>query len=247
MREHLIKSYNKTPLNVLAEELGIENTDTVRKQASLLGVATGYHEWTDYEEEYLRAKWGEMTIQNIARKLKLTYQAVLQKSNRMGLGNQIYSSGDWYPIPLVSEILGVKTRTVYNWRDSGKLEVSKFAVGKTYRYRVRYSEFMRFIEENQSRYDTRKCDMVAIRGMYQSFRMTGDSFTVGKLPEWLTDKIASDNKKPKLQGPKSWTKKEERKLLRLKSEGVEVKNLHIHMNRTNDSVRGKLRELKMDS
>ena len=245
MKDYLRENYGIIPLEQLMQEMGIDSPHKIKHQARALGLTKEYHKWTDAEEEHLIDKWGEKPVEALAKDIGVSEAAIKTKAHNIGLRNQLHASGNWYSVQTTADILGVADGTVYYWIDKGYIKTRKLKVGKSYRYRVNYTYLIEFLEKHQNRYDTRKCNMGIIKGLLTTHLITkGDRFKISDIPKWLDEKIESDKQRPLLGGPREWTLKEESKLWALSQGGKEVKDISLLLDRTPNSIRSKLRELR---
>lgn len=110
--------------------------------------------WTEEEVHYLETYWGHRSIQNIAKFLDRSPDAVSTKAYKLGLGN-VKGSIDGLTLIELPEILGVPYNSIRRtWRDAG-LRVRK--CGKNIAY-VKEKDLHKFMRENTHLWDARKCD-----------------------------------------------------------------------------------------
>lgn len=244
MEKYLKDNYGKIPVEEIMKTIKVYDVRKIQRKASYLGATSDFHVWTDEEVDYLETGWGTVSIRSMSRHLKVSQQAVIQKAHRMGLGNQLEASGDFYTLKLVAEMLGICTRTIYNWVNTGVIECNRLAVGKSTRVRVRYTSLIEFLKNNKSMYDTRYCDMSLIKSLLTEYSIRNENtITIKDMPDWLQCKIEHDNKQSDRLKAKSWTTKEEKRLRDMYDKNVPIKEICEVLNRTGDSVRGKIRNL----
>lgn len=245
MEEYLIENYGKIPSETLAKTLGVKDGNTVRKKASTLGICKQLHTWNEKDLEYLKDSWGDTCIKTIAQTIGTTEESVRQKGYLLGLRNQLHETGNFITMRHVSEITGVGLRTVYSWVDNKKLKCRLLKLKQASRYRITLDDLTEFLRENPKLYNTNKCDITTIKSMLCKYKIhTDGSITIGELPKWFKDKMESDSKIAYRTEPKYWTLREEKMLVDELNKGETIKNISIKFNRSEDSIRGKLRKLK---
>lgn len=244
MFEYLKENYGNIPTEDIAETLGV-SVDNVKRRASYMGITGEYREWTQEEEYFLEDYWGSKSVEYLSEKLDRSENAIKLKAHKMGLGNQLEASGNWLSVPTVAKILGTSKSGVYYWVKNGIIKSRKLKVGDSFRYQIRYSYLIDFLKEQQDRYDTRKCDMRIIRGMLSGHTIhRNQRFRVYDIPDWMKQKIERDRQKDYVREPRDWTTGEERLLLRLVDEQNTLHEIGAILNRSTESIRGKLRTIK---
>lgn len=244
MKKYVMDNYGVKPTEDIMRHLDINDVHKLRNQAKYLGVSKDGHVWSSEEENYLMSNWGDVSIRYMAKRLNVSTNAILQKANKLKLGNQLYYSGDWYTATTISELLGVNKRAVYNWMQKGLLEHKLINVGSVYRARVRYNSLSKFLERYTELYDTRDCDLELLKAVVSKKLNSRNSIEPGdNVPKWLYTKIEQDKIGYDKTEIKFWTKLEELRLIHLVREGKTNNELSRIFGRTKYSIEGKLRKL----
>lgn len=109
--------------------------------------------WTKQEEEYLVKKYGKMTVAEIAKKLKKSYRAVMDKINHLGIGNYFSNSLD-LSLAEVCRLVGRDKETIKTtWVKYGLIitKKGKFSM-------IREQDLLDFMRNNPNRWNATKCE-----------------------------------------------------------------------------------------
>lgn len=183
-----------------------------------------HKKWSKEEIEYLEEKWGNISLEKIAKKLGRTPAAVKTKVCKLDIG-MFFESGN---LILLKDLL--ITLGQYNIEDT----ISKF---KKYNCPIRYvrikkkiyrkidlDEFWCWMEQHK--------DIISFKNFEKNL--------LGKEPEWVEHKRKLDKHTPKNQY-RFWTTEEENLLLsKAKSGKYDLMDLSIEFNRTESAIRRKL-------
>lgn len=232
----LYSFYQVKPMNELILLLPNRTRESIIKKAKQLGLNCENRHWLTEEVTYLEEKWGVMTIENIAKKLARTKNAVLLKAHKIGLREQIIANGEYLTPKDISNILAVGTRTVYNWMDKNYLNYKKFRINSIKKYQISIDNFKLFIEEHEDKWNTRTADIKFITSCYTTFRDIAST----KVPEWLQQKINVDKHKKPRGCRKQWTIKEENRVKSMINGGKTCKEIALLLNRSFYSVQDKI-------
>ncbi len=109
----------------LARALGWPGWE-IKKRAAVLGIATKVldrHAWTSQEIAFLEEWTGSRSSKWIARRLKLTEMAVINKQKRLGFSRRVQSDG--YTVHELEQCLGMDHRYITRWIREGKLKAKQ--------------------------------------------------------------------------------------------------------------------------
>jgi DNA-binding CsgD family transcriptional regulator len=199
--------------------------------------------WTIEEEEYLMNKWGKMTVANISKKLGRSENAVLLKAHKLGLKNQVIANGTYLRPKDIADMLNIEIRNIYNWLDYGYINYRKFKIKSIKKYQITMDSFKEFLHKYQNLWNAKFADLILIKSCFINCTAVSnyDDYT---LPLWLEEKISKDVTLIKAKEYKSWTTKEEEKLIFLLQQGKNNKEIASILNRSIYSVQGKVRHIK---
>ena len=74
----------KLSISEIATALG-RSYFTVQRYMSILGISTGIHKWTKFEDEKLRELWEEYPAGYISRVLNVNENCIYNRAKRLGL------------------------------------------------------------------------------------------------------------------------------------------------------------------
>jgi hypothetical protein len=193
----LIECYHVKPVEELLELLPDRTRDSIIKKAKQLGLNYENRCWTEEEVIYLEEKWGVVCVENIAKKLGRTKNAVLLKAHKIGLREQVIGNGQYLTPKDISSLLSVGIRTVYNWMNRGYIKYKKLKINSMKKYQITVINFRSFLENHKEKWSTRRANINFINSCFKT------------VPQWLTDKIEADKLKKSQLPRKQWTVKEE--------------------------------------
>lgn len=131
--------------------------------------------WTEEELNYLQDKWGVMTLEGIAKKLKRTEVAVKLKAQRIGLGDpRTHLNG--ITMSELSKALNIHYGIVRNWRDKYGLPVRQVRLVKKPVWVISYDDFWKWAEKNKHMIDFSRVERLAL----------------GPEPKWVAEKRKAD-------------------------------------------------------
>ena len=183
--------------------------------------------WSIEDDEHLIEKWGNVSVKNIAKKLKRSVKAVKIRAFRLGLG-EFHSAGDLLLVKDLIEALGYSyvEQNVNKFKENGcPIRYIKYDK-KRYR-KISIDEFWKWCEKNK--------DVVNFAFFEKNM--------LGKEPSWVDvkrkiDKANYTNRKV------LWTKDQERLLVAKARTGkYTLDQLSLEFNRTEQAVRRKLFDL----
>lgn len=190
------------------------------------------HLWTQEDEEYLRTKWGSISIKAIAKKINCTPEAVKHRAIKLKLGGYLNSSDLITISSLTKEIFGKdmhdqSTRIRKRWEKLG-LVFHKRIIDKRYLYMINIDEFWEWLEKHKSAVNLSKLEPGVL----------------GKEPEWVKTKRKNDILKVSKEY-KFWTKAEEDRLKLMIHDGLSITEIAKNLRRTVPSVNIRIVELKL--
>ncbi|MFQ8652072.1 hypothetical protein [Hominilimicola sp.] len=154
--------------------------------------------WTKEEVEYLKEKWGNVSIPILAKKLNRSVNAVKLKAGRLNLGpmleNGAYVTLNQLAIALTGKIFSSYCKK--SWIENRGMPVhNKKVIKNTFKI-VYLDEFWKWAEKNRSFLDFSKME----------------TLTLGKEPEWVNEQRKKDYTSNALQRKDKWTPYEDDKL-----------------------------------
>lgn len=135
-------------------------------------------EWSEADVQFLKDKWGEMSIARIAKKLNRTVNAVKVKAARLGLNNAL-NHIDGITLNQLAKVFGVSygwtIKTI--WIDQLKIpyKTKITAQTKAYRY-ICIDDFWKWATKNKHRINFGKLE----------------ENVLGKEPAWVAEKRKAD-------------------------------------------------------
>lgn len=154
--------------------------------------------WTKEDVEYLKEKWGNVSISSLAKKLNRSVNAVKLKTKRLGLGPML-ENGSYVTLNQVAIALTGRNFSSYykkSWIENRGMPVNnKKVINNTFKI-IYLDEFWKWAEKNRSFLDFSKMEPLAL----------------GKEPEWVNEQRKKDYKSNALQRKDQWTPYEDDKL-----------------------------------
>lgn len=154
--------------------------------------------WTKEDVEYLKEKWGNVSISSIAKKLNRSVNAVKLKAKRLGLGPML-ENGSYVTLNQVAIALTGRNFSSYykkSWIENRGMPVhNKKVINNTFKI-IYLDEFWKWAEKNRSFLDFSKMEPLAL----------------GKEPAWVNEQRKKDYKSNALQRKDRWTPYEDDKL-----------------------------------
>lgn len=154
--------------------------------------------WTKEDVEYLKEKWGTVSIPYIAQKLNRSVNAIKLKAGRLNLGPML-ENGSYVTLNQVAIALTGRPFSSYykkSWIENRGMPVhSKKVIKNTFKI-VYLDEFWKWAEKNRSFLDFSKMEPL----------------TLGKEPAWVNEQRKKDYKSNALQRKDRWTPYEDDKL-----------------------------------
>ena len=184
-------------------------------------------EWTFDEEEYLKDYWGSLSIETIAKNMRRTVNSLKVKAVRMKLGPMLMNNYDVISISGISDLLGVtRDRIMFRWQNLGLKIKSKKLTNKKKYYVVIWEDLLKFLEENQNEWDSRKVE----------------PYMLGSEPEWLIEKRKKDRNENPLWY-RRWTKEDINEVLFLFKSKKTYQEIADKVDRSEGAVAYVLRNL----
>lgn len=189
--------------------------------------------WTPEEEAYLQDKWGTLSVSTIAKSLGRSIDAVIVRSQRLGLGSHLASdvriSVNQLMLALYQADTGSTGYTMHKLIREG-LPVKTHKV-KTKNFRViDIDEFWKWAEDHKEFLDFSKFE----------------EYSLGKEPEWVKVKRKADFQKTQQQGAhnEAWTTTIDQKLKRLLSQHkYTYRDLSKELNRSEGAIKRRILDL----
>lgn len=182
--------------------------------------------WTEVETEYLKDKWGSISIGGIARKLNRTENAIIVKACRLKLG-AFTEAGDYITFNQLCNALGMGSGGYkdISWINNKSFPI-KYKLRRTTRIKVVYvDDFWKWADENRTMIDFSKVE----------------ENILGIEPEWVKKKRKSDFNKPK---GIPWTSEEDARLaIYLKQFKYYYKDLAKIFNRSSGAIQRRICDL----
>lgn len=154
--------------------------------------------WTKEDVEYLKEKWGNVSISSIAKKLNRSVNAVKLKAKRLGLGPML-ENGSYVTLNQVAIALTGRNFSSYykkSWIENRGMPVhNKKVINNTFKI-IYLDEFWKWAEKNRSFLDFSKMEPL----------------TLGKEPAWVNEQRKKDYKSNALQRKDRWMPYEDDKL-----------------------------------
>lgn len=154
--------------------------------------------WTKEDVEYLKEKWGNVSIPILAKKLNRSVNAVKLKAGRLNLGPML-ENGAYVTLNQLAIALTGKNFSSYckkSWIENRGMPVhNKKVIKNTFKI-VYLDEFWKWAEKNRSFLDFSKME----------------TLTLGKEPEWVNEQRKKDYTSNALQRKDKWTPYEDDKL-----------------------------------
>ena len=188
--------------------------------------------WTAEEVEYLKDKWGEVSISTLAKKMDRTVYSVKNKAFKIGLGNFI-QQGDYVTFKELLDAIGQGGNYSYLKmrleRDGFPIKYKKVINNK---FAIVYiNDFWKWTEKNKQKINFAKFEEGAL----------------GKEPNWVAEKRRADLLNPsKTNHNRKWTLADDDKLMYMcKSCRYTYKDIADELNRTQAAVKRRLYDLKV--
>lgn len=154
--------------------------------------------WTKEDVEYLKEKWGTVSIPYIAQKLNRSVNAIKLKAGRLNLGPML-ENGSYVTLNQVAIALTGRPFSSYykkSWIENRGMPVhNKKVMNNTFKI-IYLDEFWKWAEKNRSFLDFSKMEPL----------------TLGKEPAWVNEQRKKDYKSNALQRKDRWTPYEDDKL-----------------------------------
>lgn len=187
--------------------------------------------WSEADTEYLQEKWGNISVNAIAKHLGRKPSAVYQRAQRLGLGGFL-SSGDFYvcrhQLLLALGITGGDTYKTISWIKNRGLPTHRITRIKQTFEVIYIDEFWEWAEKNQSFLD------------FSRF----EKYNLGPEPEWVDKKRQQDYMHSRQFKKTPWTKDEDARLLYyLRQYKYSYMDLSKMLNRTTGAIQKRISEL----
>ena len=187
--------------------------------------------WTPEEESYLEDKWGTISIKGIAKSLNRSENAVIVRSQRMGLG-AFLESGDYITWNQLQIALGMGTSgsgyKMISWVQNRDFPLHTKRIRSNSFKIVFLDEFWSWAEKNKAFLDFSKFEPCAL----------------GEEPAWVQEKRRQDYSDRLQIKNAPWTSHEDEKLIRLvRKQRYGFRELSQMMKRTEGAIQRRLTDL----
>ena len=150
-QEIIYKYYPVLKAQEVADMVGMKKENLIA-WAHRHGISNNYY-WTKDEEEYLLKWYGKMSAKAIAKKLGRSYRAVLDKLQKIQMGNFI-DNADGLTLAEVCRLVG---------RDKETIKKTWVKCGLKIRKKGKYSmikecDLLEFMENNPDRWNAAECE-----------------------------------------------------------------------------------------
>lgn len=177
--------------------------------------------WTVEEEDKILEKWGEVSIKKLAKSLKRSELAVINKARELGLKlSQVENQIDGILISDLSNVLGVTSAKINNWIAKHELPLKIWSISstRTVKY-INLDDFWKWAEKNPERIYTKLFEKRAL----------------GAEPLWMIEKRKDDWAK--------WSAFDSKILKELNEDGISMKEMALYFSCTVEDVRNELKFL----
>lgn len=184
--------------------------------------------WSKEQEQYLRDKWGSVSIPTIAKHLGRTVNAVNLKASRLGLGAML-EAGDYITVNQLCDHLGVSySYTVKMWQNQGMPIRLKKVINNSFKV-VYINDFWRWAEPNKMTIDFSRLKPGAL----------------GPEPDWVTHKRKADFLAAQYKTT-PWTTEEDKLLIHLLDQyRYSYRDISIELKRTEGALKRRMGDLNL--
>lgn len=186
------------------------------------GLEREHKRYTKEEDEYIEEKWGQISLQAIAKKLGRSKEAIESRGYKLGLGGSTYIA-DMLTTGDCAKIVGVDITTINNWIKSFGLKAKLKKVNVKSVYRIDMNDFAKFLESHQHLWNGLNVEQYALGIEY----------------DWLIAKRKKDREKVTHKNNSAWTLTEERKAIDYFRKGLSCTEISPLLNRTVIALRKK--------
>lgn len=197
----------------------IKNLDWVKSKVEDKNNYRERLDFTEYELEYIKRNWGSLSAKTIGKNLGRTETGIKLKAKRLKLGGRKkhFSQRE------VSELLSMSPKTLKKYREAGIIRMYKAATEQKI-YSIRLNDLLKFMEENQDKWDARKL-------LYEPWLSR---------PDWFKDKLDKDRLKSEKGNGCRYTKADDRKIIELYRSGKTNKEIAEYMGRSKNGIAHRL-------
>ena len=189
--------------------------------------------WTPEEEAYLQDKWGTLSVSTIAKSLGRSIDAVVVRSQRLGLGSHLASdvriSVNQLMLALYQADTGSTGYTMHKLIREGLPVKTQKVKTKSFRV-IDIDEFWKWAEDHKEFLDFSKFE----------------EYSLGKEPDWAKVKRKADFQKLQQQGEHNevWTTTIDQKLKRMLSQHkYTYRDLSKELNRSEGAIKRRILDL----
>ena len=175
--------------------------------------------WSQEEKDYLAEKWGQCSVEGIAKHLQRSVSSVINKSAKLGLGPQ-KDKTDAVPIKDFMAALGRHSAYVTKMRALMKLglPVIRHKLGRKTYYKIQIHEFWKWAETHRGAINWSKLEKNML----------------GKEPKWVNECRKMDYAIS--SRPREWTKSEDHLLIQLVRTNKTIREVTNILNRTTTAI-----------
>lgn len=183
-------------------------------------------DWLPEEIAYLKSRWGQLSINYIATKLKRTEIAVYVKATKLKLGG-LLEGRDYLIISDAAKILGVDKSTISFYIKKKELPCSKIQLYKRENYVIKFKDFITWLQVKPLNWNSTKADLDAL-------------LTLGVDKKFLLQKYDADTKELKRS---SINPLEEYKIIKYYKEGYTYDEMCELLDKTYSTVKSTISRL----
>lgn len=183
--------------------------------------------WTKEELEYLQNNWGEQTPDIIARNLKRSVGAVINKSKKLELGSFLDNS-EYVNAFSITQLMGIDSHVIQRtWKNHG-FKMTKKKIRGNERFEViKFDKFLKWLRTHQDLWDSRKIP----------------PYGLGTEPEWLKEKREKDKLLPAKSRGTKYTPEEDNKIVLMYRMGRTQREIAQQLGRSESSVNARIQRL----
>lgn len=189
-----------------------------------------YQKWTKENKEYLIEHYGVDSIPTIAKHLKRTVRAVIEKIRKMELGEAKHAT-EYINARELAEALGRSKSTIIRWIENKKLpSMYKVITEKDKIHRIDVEKFWKWCENNLK---------IMKWELYERN-------SLGAEPKWLDEEIKKYNKNRVQKNCETWTEADDCYLKYYYKQRLQAKEIAKKLGRTQSSIQARLCTLKVE-
>lgn len=181
--------------------------------------------WTASEDLTLENAWGSWTMEAMIKKLGRSENQIRRRAYNLGLGRQTHCS-DYLNRKVISEMLGVDSRTVKKWIEEYGLKAKCEKRNNYVYYKVQMNHLKKWLKDNVDKWNSNKLEYYAL----------------GSEDEWLKEKRKEDFKKCKYK--KDYSEQQDKQIIQMYMLGYEIEEIAKEMKRSRYGIQKRLSRLR---